>query len=201
MLVGVLSTRIGMLSGCGSADPPPPLAAYVIDPAVEVGDLAVPDATRRGEAVPFTADADGVLLVAFGFTNCPDVCPTTFSSIRSARSTLDEPERVRVAMVTVDPDRDLDDVLAAYIGGFVPGGHALRTDDPTLLRSVADRFGADYDVTIGDDGHVDVAHTGTVFIVDDQGRVVAGWPFGTSREQMAADLSTLLGDDSPLAAG
>ena len=72
----------------------------------------------------------------FGYTNCPDVCPTTMADLGAALDRLDDEDaaRVDVAMVTVDPERDTA-VLADYVQSFVADAHAMATDDPAALRA------------------------------------------------------------------
>ena len=129
----------------------------------------------------------------FGYTNCPDVCPTTLADLRAALDRIDGAERVDPAMVTVDPDRDTA-VLADYVVGFFDRGHALATDDPGRLAQVAAPFGVTYEVTEGDDGDVSVSHTPWLYAVDDEGVLVMTWPFGTKVDDLAADLEMLLED-------
>ena len=146
------------------------------------------------------AEPDGLLLVYFGYTNCPDFCPTTMSDVKLARARLDEPERVSVAMVTVDPDRDFvvdpercadEIVLACYVTSFVDDAHALGTDDPALLSAAAAPFGAAYNVTQNGD-EVQVDHTTSLYAVDDAGRLVLTWQFGVSIDDLASDMEQLL---------
>ena len=163
-------------------------------PPPEVGDLTLPDISRDGAAMDLRAEPDGILLVYFGYTSCPDVCPTTLAVTKAALRRLgDEATRVSLAMVTVDPERDTDAILSAYVDGFIEGSHALRTTDPAQLRQVADGFGATYTVTKGPDGAVEVTHSGSIYAVDDSGHVVVQWPFGTDAADIAADLGLLLG--------
>ena len=168
-------------------------SGYVRTPLPEVGEVGLPDVSSGGETFRMRAEADGILVMYFGFTSCPDVCPTTLADVRTALRELGEDAgRVSVAMATVDPDRDTAEVLGSYLAAFIPDAHPLRTDDPEALRSVADAFGADYDVTVADDGSVDVAHTANLYAVDAAGRLQLTWPFGTPADEMAADLRTLL---------
>lgn len=151
--------------------------------------------TDDGGDFAFVADEDNVLLVYFGFTFCPDVCPTTLADISFARNELgDRSELVDLAMVTIDPDRDTEEVLTNYLNSFVPGAAALRTDDDAILRSAADEFGVFYQVEALESGDVDVAHSGTLFAIDDQGRLTASWPFGTPSLDMVNDLEILLSE-------
>ena len=183
---------IALTAGCGGGGGARELAGYTLDPAPQVGDLSLPDAAADGSAMPLQAESGGLLLVFFGYTNCPDVCPLTMAQIRSALRDIDQPGRVQVAMVTIDPNRDTPETLTNFVRSFVPNAHALRTTDDTVLRPVADRFGVSYSVTTAEDGRVEVAHTGSVFAVDDTGEVRLVWTFGTTADDMSADMSTLL---------
>jgi protein SCO1/2 len=169
------------------------LSGYSIEPPPDVSAVVVPRADGSA-AVSMPASPGGIHLVYFGYTACPDVCPTTMSDVRRALGTLDEQDRakVSVSMVTIDPDRDQGDGFTDYVSRFIADGAALRTDDPAALRAAAEAFGADYEVVTDTEGEVEVSHTGDLYAVDDQGRVILQWPFGTSHESLARDLSSLL---------
>ena len=128
----------------------------------------------------------------FGYTNCPDVCPTTMADLRTALRQLgDDADRVDVAMVTIDPDRDTA-VLADYVGSFVEGGHALATDVADDLRAVADPFGVTYLVETNAAGEIEVAHSPQLYVVDDAGQLALTWQFGVAADDLAGDLEQLL---------
>lgn len=178
------------------------LSGIVRDPAPEVGDLSIPSLDEPGTDLTFRAEPGGLQTVFFGYTNCPDVCPATLADITVALRKLPPADaaRVETAVVTIDPDRDLD-VLTDYVHSFLPEGRAGGTDDAALLRTIADGFGVTYLVQPGDDGEVEVAHSGFVYVVDDQGRLVLTWPFGTTSDDMASDLALLLADGAPVTTG
>ncbi|MEX1281112.1 MAG: SCO family protein [Acidimicrobiia bacterium] len=177
------------LAACGS---PPEPAGIVRDPAPVVGDVSLPEVTT-GEDFAFVAPPDEVLVVYFGFTSCPDVCPTTLADLRRALEELGrDADRVSVAMATVDPGRDTGEVVTGYLHSFVPDGHPLRTDDDAELAAAAEAFGASYEVTTADDGRIDVAHTGFLYAVDDEGRLALTWPFGIAWQDIQTDLELLL---------
>lgn len=179
-----------VVAGCGASEPE--LSGFVRDPAPEVGGTSIPDVAHGGEPFRLVAPEGSILVVAFGYTSCPDVCPTTMAHVRSAAQSLGSMgERVEVAFVSVDPGRDTPEVLNAYMAHFSDRPHALRTDDPARLRAVALAFGADYTVT-GSGVSTVVEHTADLYAVDDQGRVRVTWPFGTRWQSVARDLKTLL---------
>ncbi len=168
------------------------LAGIVREPAPVVDGTTVPSLTEPGTELEFRADPGGFQAVYFGYTNCPDVCPTTMAdwAVTLRRLPDDLAARVGTVMVTVDPDRD-NELLPGYVESFVADAEAAGTTDADLLAAVAAPFGVSYDVTTGADGEVEVSHSGFLYLVDDQGRLVVTWPFGTSSTEMAADVEQL----------
>lgn len=175
-------------------------------PPLDVSTVSLPDVAPGATGAPFTLKAppNGYLLVFFGFTSCPDVCPTTLAALRTATERVrellgpQEADRVEVAMVTVDPSRDTPDKLNAYIGSFLSSWHALRTDDPDTLAAATTPFG----VTAtrrptSDPAYYTVDHTATLFVVDDRGRVVLDLPFGSTPAQITDDLVRVLTSGPP----
>lgn len=164
-------------------------------PLPDVSGVTLPDATADDADFAFRADEGHVLLVYFGYTSCPDVCPTTLSDIRAARRKLgdDDAARVDLAMATIDPGRDTGDILTGYVRSFVPDAHALVTTDDDPLRAAAAAFGASYSVTPGpDDEDPEVAHSAFVYAVDPTAHVQVTWSFGTTPDDLAHDLRLLL---------
>ncbi len=171
------------------------LAGVVREPALEVASVSMPTATA-GSEMAMRADPGELLVVYFGYTSCPDICPTTMSDLSIAINDLpdDLADRVTVAFATVDPDRDTVDVVAGYLGHFFDGGIALRTEDSAQLDAAATAFGVQFEVAEHEPGDelYDVAHTAVTYVVDDTGTVAVEWPFGFTPDDMAADLDTLL---------
>jgi protein SCO1 len=158
-----------------------------------VADVALPDISRGGAPFRMVAPEGHVLVVYFGYTFCPDICPTTLSDLRSALASMgDAADRVEVAMVTVDPMRDVDDVLQPYLQSFIDTAHPLRTTDQAELDAAADAFGADFSVITVSDGNIEVSHTAYLYAVDDRGVVRVVWPFGVEPERIAEDLGSVL---------
>jgi protein SCO1/2 len=158
-----------------------------------VGELALPESTNGGADFLFQAQPGELLFLYFGYTGCPDICPTTLADLRSAlRDVGDRAERVEVAFATIDPNRDTDSVMTAYIHAFFADGHGLRTDDPDLLAAVAAPLGVSYSVSEpNDDGYIEVVHSAWTYVIDDQGRLRLMWPFGTEPEDIARDVKNL----------
>jgi protein SCO1/2 len=177
---------------CGADPASQQLVGYRIDPPTSVADLSLPDA-RTAAPVSFRAAPGGLLVVYFGYTACPDVCPTTLAAVRSALRFLgQDASRVELSMATIDPQRDTNSNFPGYVQSFIVNAHALRTTNITDLRTVTDRFGANFSVTVSSDGTEDVTHTGSLYIVDQHGVVVDTMPFGVTSADIANDLRILL---------
>ncbi len=163
--------------------------------AAYVGHVSCTEVLPDGSERPFVfkAPPGKLLFVTFGYTSCPDICPTTLSDLRRAlRDVGPLAPSVEMAFVTVDINRDTAAVLAPYVRSFVPGGHAIRPHQQSVLGPVQSAFGATSVVTRAADGSVQVSHTGTSYLVDERGRVRVEWPFGIGPKDMAHDLRVLL---------
>lgn len=186
---------LGASCGGGSAS----LKGMVREDPLKVGAVSITDVTSEGAysdhggMFSFTADPGHLLVVYFGYTNCPDLCPTTMALIRSARMVLgDSGRRIDVAMVTVDPNRDTADVLNGYLVSFTDQFHALRAVSSDELRRAEDAFLASSTVTTTATGAIEVGHSATTYVVDASGHVVVEWPFGVDKDTVVNDLRVLL---------
>jgi len=135
-----------------------------------------------------------VVLVFFGYTSCPDVCPTTMAELRQALSELNaqDVERVKVVFVTVDPDRDSPERVQEYVDQFNPafiGLSGSKTDlekvwaEYGVYREIADEQSAA--------GYI-VNHTARVSLVDQQGNLRISFSFDTPMEDIVHDLKLML---------
>jgi protein SCO1 len=140
------------------------------------------------------ADFKGkVTVVFFGFTQCPDVCPTTMAELAQVKAALGKDgERVQGVFVTVDPERDSAEVLKSYMSGFDPGFVALR-GTPEQIAATAKEFKVFYAKVPGKaEGTYSVDHTAGSYVFDAQGRVRLFVRYGSGAEALTADLKTLL---------
>lgn len=130
------------------------------------------DMTDATDSKPVTAAnfRGKVVLLYFGYTNCPDFCPTTLSNLATVLHQLDKrADDVRVLFVTVDPNRDTLPVLKRYVGLFAPQVVGLR-GTPDALASLARRYRVAYSVTPAHDGHpYEVTHSAVIYIFDQDG--------------------------------
>lgn len=111
-----------------------------------------------------------VVLLYFGYTNCPDLCPTTLTNVATVLHRLGKyANDVRVLFVTVDPNRDTLPVLKRYVALFAPQVVGLR-GTPDALTSLTRRYRVAYSVTPAHDGHpYEVTHSAVIYIFDQHG--------------------------------
>jgi protein SCO1 len=130
--------------------------------------------TRANDGKDVTEDAyrGHVVILYFGYTNCPDACPTTLSDLAAVLQRLGpRAHDVRVLFVTVDPNRDTPAALKAYVNAFAPEIDGLRGSEDAIAR-LARRYRVTYQVTPASPGHAyDVMHSDSVFFFDRDGRV------------------------------
>ena len=140
------------------------------------------------------ADFKGkVTVVFFGFTQCPDVCPTTMAELAQVKASLGKDgDRVQGVFVTVDPERDTAAALKTYMSGFDPSFVALR-GSPEEIAATAKEFKVFYAKVPGKtEGTYSVDHTAGSYVFDAQGKVRLFIRYGGGAEALAADLKTLL---------
>lgn len=147
----------------------------------------------NGSTVRLTDYEGKVVVLYFGYTYCPDVCPITLAKLDGAMDILgDKADDVQVIMVSVDPERDTPEVLEEYMAHFNPTFLGV-TGDTTTIDRVATVYGVYYEAGGGSDatGYL-VAHTATVMVVDKDGYLKLLLPFEGTAEEIASDLDNLL---------
>jgi cytochrome oxidase Cu insertion factor (SCO1/SenC/PrrC family)/ABC-type Zn2+ transport system substrate-binding protein/surface adhesin len=132
-------------------------------------------------------------LVFFGFTTCPDICPTTISHLSRALQMLGErADEVQVLLITVDPQRDTPQVLGEYLGFFDPRILGLR-GSPEVTRRTAELFRALYRYIPAADGDgYTVDHTASVYVLGRRGEFITKFAYGMSAEEMVERLQGYL---------
>lgn len=142
------------------------------------------------------ADFRGKALVLFfGFTQCPDVCPTTLADAAEVMKTLGPAaDRVQVLFVTLDPERDTREVLAAYVRAF-DGRFVALYGDLEATRSAAKEFKVFFEKRPADAaGSYSVDHSAQTYVLDPAGRLRLFVRHGRLREDLAPDLRVLLAE-------
>jgi protein SCO1 len=146
-----------------------------------------------GQPVSLSDYRGKLVVLYFGYTYCPDVCPTTLADLGQAMEKLGKKaDGVQVVMVTVDPERDTPERLAEYVSFFNPTFAGL-SGTPDQIAAAATPFGIYYEKHEGTpaSGYL-VDHTATISVLDREGRLKLVWPFGTPSDDMAADLGQML---------
>ena len=190
----LLGAALASLAGCDKGSGAAALQFKGIDitGADYARELSLPDASGAARTL---ADFKGkVTVVFFGYTQCPDVCPTTLAELAQVRQSLGaDGERVQGVFVTVDPARDTAEVLSAYMKNFGSGFVALR-GTPEETAAAAKEFKVFYAKVPGKtEGSYTVDHTAGSYLIDAQGRLRVFVRYGSPPEALAADLKTLLG--------
>jgi len=147
-----------------------------------------------GESGSLTDFRDKVVLLYFGYTFCPDICPASLAELATAVATLDpgDRDRVQVVMISVDPARDTPDVLGSYMDYFDPSFVGYTgTDDE--IAAVTAEYGVFYQAHEGTaaTGYL-VDHWAGTYLIDTEGRLVESFGFGTLGEDIAADVEEWL---------
>ena len=151
--------------------------------------FALTDASGR-EVTP--ADWKGkAVLLAFGYTHCPDACPATLATLAEVRRLMGtESPRLQVLFVTVDPERDGAQFLGRYVQAFDPTFVGLRGTD-AQTRAAATAFRAYYEIT-REQGQILVSHTVNTYLMDPGGCVREVLPNSLSARDIAEDVKTVL---------
>ncbi len=149
--------------------------------------------TSAGVPMSFSDFRGKYVLIYFGYTFCPDVCPLTLGDLKTAVNALGEDaKRVQVLFISVDPARDTVAQLASYLPNFDPSFLGMTGDSDTILRA-ATQFGIFYDPHKEDSAtYYTVDHTSTVIVVDPEGYARLVFPFSITGVEMAEDLHHLM---------
>jgi protein SCO1/2 len=193
---------LGLLAGCAGGSAEPTGAAAVsagggagwqgtrVHQPYPLPDQAFTD-TDGAQVVPAEDAADGVTLVFFGYTHCPDICNIVLANIASAlRGAAPEVrEQTRLLFVTTDPERDTARVVRGYLDRFDPSYDGLIAPEPAVARAARDLH-VSYERPDGTRGGYEVEHgTYTTAFVDGEARVV--WAEDTPVADLRADLARL----------
>lgn len=128
--------------------------------------------------------------VFFGFTRCPDVCPTTLAELAARQKELEaEGKALNVVLVTVDPERDTPDVLKAYVGAISPGITAI-TGEPAKVAGMLKGWSV-YARKVGEGADYTMDHTASTILLDSAGRFAGTIAFGENPKTALEKLERL----------
>ncbi len=150
-------------------------------------------ASSQGGTVRLSDLRGKLVLLYFGYTFCPDVCPNTLAQVKQAQKALGrKAQDTQVVMVSVDPLRDTPEVLARYLRNFDPTWIGASGSEQEIAQAAA-LYGVFFEKHPGtpQTGYL-VDHTATLMVIDRDGRLKLVFPYGTPGPDMAADLKVLL---------
>jgi protein SCO1 len=165
----------------------------LIDPPARAADFEL--INQDNQPFRLSQQHGKVVLLFFGYTNCPDVCPITLAQFKEIKDQLGEKaSQVQFVMITVDPQRDTTEQLQAYLGKFDPEFVGL-TGEPAVLKNVWKDYGV-YQEAQDVQGSLDylVDHTARIYTIDPAGNWRLNYPFGMETGQIVQDLLHLLQD-------
>ncbi len=158
--------------------------------------IPAPDFTLTnadGQEVQLSDFQGKIVLLYFGYTFCPDVCPTSLSDLKLVQNRLDESgEKIQVIMVTVDPERDTPEKIAEYVAHFHPTFIGL-SGTKEEIDAAGEGYGVYYERHEGTEatGYL-VDHTARIFVIEPDGTYRLSFGFGTPVDDIVSDLRLLL---------
>ena len=177
-----------VLTACGA----PTFKGTLLEEGVNVPDFTLTD--QYGQPFQLSEQRGKVLLFFFGYTQCPDVCPTTLSIWRKVHEALGEDAgQVRFVFITVDPERDTAERLGLHVNAFNPDFVGL-TGSKAELEAVYEVFDVYFekDEQSGSAAGYLISHTATTFVVDQEGKYRLRESYGTEVEDIVHDIRQLL---------
>ena len=181
----------GLLAGCDVGGRDKPFHGVDLTGASYAQHLALTD--QHGQPRTLGDFKGKVIVVFFGYTQCPDVCPATMAELAQVKRALGKDgERIQGVFVTVDPERDTPAVLKSYMAGFDPSFVALRgTQEQT--QAAAKEFKVFYAKVPGkDEASYTMDHTAGSYVLDASGRIRLFEKYGIGPQALAEDLKRLL---------
>jgi protein SCO1/2 len=186
LLAIVLS--VAMASAASAAAPE--LKAGVLSPVMPAPELRL--TSTEGKPLVLSQYRGKVVLLAFGFSNCGEVCPITLATLAGARKKLGpEAAGVQVVYVTVDPERDTQAQMKKYLAAFDPtfiGGVGTRAQIDAAQKS----YGISSTKNTHADGSYTIGHSSSIYMIDRQGGLRAVMPYGHPTDDFVHDLKILL---------
>lgn len=168
------------------------LKSGVFDPPRVAPDFSL--AASNGKTFTLSEHQNQLIVLGFGFTHCPEICPTTLAKLARVYKDLGEQAvHVQVLYITVDPERDSIERLREYMGYFNSSFIGL-TGDTKVLESLRKDYGIIAAKKVHGDGNYDVHHSSYLYLIDRKGLLRALVPYGKSQEDIVHDIKLLLAE-------
>ncbi|PXX79416.1 SCO family protein [Rivihabitans pingtungensis] len=181
------------LPACSPTPPSPPAVAFQgrdISGSLTLQDFTLTD--HNGQPRKLSEFRGKPVAVYFGYTHCPDVCPTTLAELaQSMRELGPQADQVQVLFITIDPARDTQALLKSYAPAFDPRFIGL-TGSPAQIASVAGQFRALYRRQDGANGDYTMDHSAGAYLLDRDGKLRVEVPYGSGAATFTHDLRALL---------
>lgn len=168
------------------------LGGAVFDPPRSISNFDL--ASTQGDTFRLSDHNGEIILLYFGYRTCPDFCPTTFTELRQIYRELGEPaDKLKVVFITVDPERDDLESLAAYTQAFHEDFIGLRTEGESLQR-IMDEFGVVAEKRQLADSALSylIDHTASLFLIGPDGRLEVQYLYGTNYQIIVNDVKVIL---------
>lgn len=178
------------LAACGEAKLPSPFKASDVSAKYAQADFHLFDAAGAPRSLK---DYRGkVVAMFFGYTHCPDVCPTTLADMAQVMRLLGkDADKVQVLFVTLDPERDTREMLAKYVPAFNPVFAGLSGDSAATAQA-AKAFGVTYEKQAGKNGGYTLDHSAGTYLISPDGKFVLLAPYQQKTEFLVQDIKLLL---------
>jgi len=171
---------------------PPSLHGSVIEPPQPMPDFSLQSGSGEVRLSGFRGK---IVLLFFGYTSCPDICPVTLANLRQALMDLGEEKaaQVQVVYVSVDWKRDTPEKVSAYVGGFRPDFVGL-TGGQAQIEELTRAYGIYYKFNEPDpeNGFFTVDHSASTLVLDRSGNLVMTLPYGLTPAELTEDLQVLV---------
>jgi len=192
LTIAALSALV-LATGCDKLLPAKPASYNAVDITGAAYGKALSLTDAEGRTRSITDFAGKYVVVFFGFTQCPDVCPGTLAELAQVKKALGpDGDKVQGVFITVDPDRDTAEVLKGYVTAFDPSFVALR-GTPEQIAAVAKDFKVFYQKVPGKEpGSYTMDHTAGSYVFDTKGNVRLFTRYGTGAEALTSDLKQLM---------
>ena len=186
----LLLSLFSLLAACGEQKLPSPFQASDVTAKYAQADFHLNDAT--GKPVSLADFRGKVVVLFFGYTHCPQVCPTELADLAQMMRQLgDDADRVQVLFITLDPERDTRELLAKYPSAFYPTFKGLSGDSIATAQA-AQAFGVTYQKQSNKNGGYDLDHSAGTYFIAPRGQPILLSPFWQHADMWIQDIRILL---------
>lgn len=186
----LLMLLLPVLASCGEQTLPSPFQAGDVTAKYAHADFHLNEAD--GKPVSLADFRGKVVVLFFGYTHCPQVCPTTLADLAHMMRLLGkDADRVQVLFVTLDPERDTPELLAKYPAAFYPTFKGLYGDSGATAQA-AQAFGVTYEKHPNKNGGYDLDHTAGTYFIAPRGQPILLAPFWQHADSWVQDVKILL---------